>query len=131
MIEPKPQTIKHERGDSKSTKPCIKDYMNYALKDTLDEDTLEIKSKNEFEYNEVTPSISTNNEDLPGIKNVDGKYPCDECDYQADAPAFLKRHKQAKHEGVILDCLFCDQSFSFRSSLIRHQKRIHTKLDSI
>ena len=82
---------------------------------------------NEFEYNDGSP-FTLSNHDLSGIKNGSGKYPCDECEYQADGQVILRRHKQAKHDGVKIDCSFCDRSFSFQSNLNRHHKKVHAEL---
>ena len=58
-----------------------------------------------------------------------GKYPCDECEYNAEYPAVLKNHKQGKHEGIKFPCDFCDQSFSFQSNLNRHKRKAHSEMN--
>jgi hypothetical protein len=95
--------VKPQRGNFKSseepleTRKDLTDADNYALEDALD-----MTSGNEFEHNYGSP-FTLSNHDLSGIKNGSGKYPCDECEYQADGQVILKRHKQAKHEGAKLD----------------------------
>ena len=65
-------------------------------------------------------------QDSPSMKDANGKYPCDECEYQAGKPIEIKRHKLAKRKGLKLSCNFCQQGFSFKSNLIKHQKKIHS-----
>ena len=68
-------------------------------------------------------------EELSSITRENGKLPCDKCEYQADRAFELIRHKQAKHEGVKYQCNFCEQSYSFKSAVNRHQKNAHSNIN--
>ena len=46
------------------------------------------------------------------MKNVTGKFPCEECRYEATRADNLKCHIMAKHKGVKYECPECSKTFS-------------------
>ena len=58
-------------------------------------------------------------------RNADGKFSCDECDYNTNKTWNLEVHKSAKHEGRKFRCDQCHQVFSQKSNLNRHAKLKH------
>ena len=58
-------------------------------------------------------------------KTKDGKYQCQQCDYENNQSSNLKLHVEAKHEGVRYPCDQCDYKATRELSLKRHQEIKH------
>ena len=57
----------------------------------------------------------------------DQKYLCTRCEYFSTTSSNLQIHVMAKHEGIKFECdlVDCDQKFSMKTILTRHQKNKH------
>lgn len=80
--------------------------------------------------NELVNDTNMNNEvatriEIPNNRNENGKYPCDQCDYEATVMGSLKSHVLAKHTSIRFDCDQCDYRATQRGSLKRHKASIH------
>jgi len=64
-------------------------------------------------------------QDMHLSKKLMYSFQCDQCEFAASKPAYLKQHKASKHEGIKLSCDQCDSFFAFPSSLIRHKETKH------
>ena len=53
------------------------------------------------------------------------RYPCDQCDYKATQESNLKKHKKYKHEGVQYPCDQCDYKATQEIHLKRHKEYKH------
>lgn len=53
------------------------------------------------------------------------KFSCDKCPYSSAQAGHLKRHRNAKHEGIRYQCNLCEKSFSIKNVLSRHVESIH------
>ena len=53
------------------------------------------------------------------------RYPCDQCDYKATQEGHLRRHKEIKHEGVRFPCDKCDYKGVTRDALKVHKESKH------
>ena len=57
------------------------------------------------------------------------KYPCEQCDFQANQKASLTRHRQSVHMGRKYTCQECGKQFNVKISLTKHEKQWeHEKL---
>jgi len=63
--------------------------------------------------------------EIPNNKNENGKYPCDQCDYEATVLGSLKSHVLAKHTAIRFECDQCDYRATQKGSLKRHKASIH------
>ena len=61
----------------------------------------------------------------PTRRNVDGKYPCDQCQYKATQQGTLKTHKLSVHKGVKYQCDQCEYKATQTTHLMTHKKSIH------
>ena len=52
-------------------------------------------------------------------------YPCDTCDYVADRPFYLKKHKASQHGQTGLACPKCNFTTDDSKSLSKHVQRVH------
>eukprot|EP00092_Neocalanus_flemingeri_P016415 GFUD01017765.1.p1 GENE.GFUD01017765.1~~GFUD01017765.1.p1 ORF type:complete len:324 (+),score=60.77 GFUD01017765.1:140-1111(+) len=52
-------------------------------------------------------------------------YSCDKCDFNSAHPTSIKRHIQAKHDGIRHKCQVCDFHASQTHDLKRHTSRVH------
>ncbi len=59
-------------------------------------------------------------------RNVDGKYPCDQCQYKATKQDHLKDHKKAKHEDTTHFCDQCNFWTAWPRDLRKHQANKHS-----
>jgi DNA-directed RNA polymerase subunit RPC12/RpoP len=62
-------------------------------------------------------------ESAHGVKQP--KFSCDKCSYSSTQAGHLRRHKNAKHEGIRYQCSLCEKSFSIKDGLTRHVENIH------
>jgi len=53
------------------------------------------------------------------------KFSCDKCSYSSAQAGHLRRHKNAKHEGIRYQCNLCETSFSSKDTLARHVGNKH------
>ena len=53
------------------------------------------------------------------------RYPCNECEFAATAAFVLKRHKESKHEGVRYPCNECEYAGTTKGSLKVHKESKH------
>ena len=53
------------------------------------------------------------------------RYPCDQCEYSATQISHLKRHKKGKHEGIRYPCDQCEYTATRISLLKEHKKAKH------
>jgi len=53
------------------------------------------------------------------------KYSCDKCPYKTKQASHLKRHQNAKHNGIRYECDQCDSTFSIKHALVRHVENKH------
>jgi len=53
------------------------------------------------------------------------KFSCDKCPYSSAQAGHLRRHRNAKHEGIRFQCNLCENSFSIKNTLTRHVENIH------
>ena len=53
------------------------------------------------------------------------KFSCDKCPYNSAQAGHLKRHQNAKHEGIRHQCNLCEKSFSIKDALTRHVESKH------
>ena len=60
-------------------------------------------------------------------KLENGKFPCDQCDYQAKQMGDVRKHILAKHEGKKFECKECKKSFCFKHDLRKHERKFHNK----
>ena len=56
---------------------------------------------------------------------LNGKFPCDRCEYAATELHNLKTHIMSKHEGVRFECGDCKKTFSNQPNLFRHRRSVH------
>ena len=49
------------------------------------------------------------------------RHKCEDCDFSATTPGYLKVHVQSKHEGIRFECTQCKSTFSRKSILNRHK----------
>ena len=61
-------------------------------------------------------------------KLENGKFPCDQCDYQAKQIGDVRKHVLAKHKGIKFECRQCKKLFSFKHDLRKHERRFHNKM---
>jgi len=59
-------------------------------------------------------------DDVSYFQNIDGKFPCGQCNYQAGTKTLLRRHQQNIHQGVKFPCDRCDRKFSSADALRVH-----------
>ena len=59
------------------------------------------------------------------IKDDLPKFPCDKCPYRATQPGHLRRHQDAKHNGIRHKCDLCESTFSIKHTLVRHVESRH------
>jgi len=59
------------------------------------------------------------------IKDDLPRFPCDKCPYRATQPGHLRRHQNAKHNGIRHKCDHCDSTFSIKHTLTRHVESRH------
>ena len=59
------------------------------------------------------------------VVNINGKYSCDQCDYNATRAGHLNRHIQNIHNGVKYACDQCDKQFTLQNKLKIHIQNIH------
>jgi len=64
----------------------------------------------------------------PINKNPEGKFPCNECEYKAQTPGNLKRHRLSKHSGERVPCLLCGKDFASKDGLKVHHQNKHEGL---
>ena len=57
--------------------------------------------------------------------NSNGKFSCDQCDYQTRNKHQLRVHHESFHDGVRYDCQQCDHKATDQSNLRQHIKAIH------
>ena len=55
----------------------------------------------------------------------DGKYQCQQCDYENSRSDNLRRHVETKHEGVRYPCDQCDYKATREDKLKRHKENRH------
>jgi len=53
------------------------------------------------------------------------RYPCDQCEYSATQMSHLNKHKEAKHEGIRYPCDQCKYISAYSADLKRHKKSKH------
>ena len=87
----------------------VEDEMEELLEETSIEPIFEEQSEN------AGKRIKVNAKD-------NGKFPCDECEYQATRISNLRTHKAGKHTGVKFPCNECGKVFRYQSTLIKHTK---------
>ena len=56
---------------------------------------------------------------------TNGKYRCDECEADYNDTRSLRRHKQAKHEGITYSCDDCEAVYTDSSGLRNHKQSKH------
>ena len=54
-----------------------------------------------------------------------GRYPCDQCEFSTQYMANLKKHRQAKHDGVRYQCNLCGHSSTTEFCLRKHKFNKH------
>ena len=59
-------------------------------------------------------------------KDVDGKYPCGQCQYKSTTNQNLQFHIRSQHVGFKIVCEYCDKKFTHPSNLRKHTKTIHS-----
>ena len=57
--------------------------------------------------------------------DVDGKYKCNQCDYQTTHKGHFTRHVESKHEGVKYACDQCDYQSTHKGDLNKHIQSQH------
>ena len=50
------------------------------------------------------------------------RYPCDQCEFSATRMGYLKEHKEAKHEGIRYPCDQCEYRSTEMGALKRHKE---------
>ena len=55
----------------------------------------------------------------------EGKFPCVECEYKAQTPGNLKRHRLSKHSGERVPCNICGKDFASKDGLKVHHQNKH------
>ena len=55
----------------------------------------------------------------------EGKYPCDECDYQGNGKKQLKAHIESIHLNIKYPCEYCEYKATARSGLKEHIRWQH------
>ena len=55
------------------------------------------------------------------------RYPCDQCEFAATSMSNLKVHKEAKHEGIRYPCDECEYITAYAAELKKHKKSKHDK----
>ena len=58
-------------------------------------------------------------------RNNEGKYQCQQCDFEASRPGSLNKHVEIKHEGVRYPCNQCKFKGSTKQILWRHKESKH------
>ena len=58
-------------------------------------------------------------------KNSDGKFVCQDCDYQTTQGGALKHHVESIHEGGRYPCSQCEYKAAFKADLKKHIKKKH------
>ena len=53
------------------------------------------------------------------------RFQCDQCEYAATTSGNLRKHMEAKHEGIRYPCDQCEHAASTASHLRRHKKSRH------
>jgi len=92
----------------------------------------------EDQFDQSTDALTTNKQlegkvvmwnQMPEVPNAlkdnDGKYPCDKCEYKASRQWNLKKHKLSVHEGVKYSCDECDYKATDQSQVKKHKKSKH------
>ena len=64
--------------------------------------------------------ISTNE-----VQNIEGRYPCGQCEYRPSKLDHLNRHIKSIHEGERHPCPQCDYQGTQSASLTHHVKSVH------
>ena len=59
------------------------------------------------------------------VVSVEGKYKCDQCDYQTTRRCNLNEHIQIKHEGIKYACDQCGSKFARQGDLVKHIQARH------
>ena len=55
----------------------------------------------------------------------DGKYQCQQCDYESSESRYLRHHVEAKHEGARYPCEQCEYKATLKGHLKQHVASIH------
>ena len=58
-------------------------------------------------------------------RNNEGKYQCQQCDYETSNSCHFRTHVEAKHEGVRYTCDQCDYKATIEQNLRRHKEIKH------
>ena len=91
-----------------------------------------IKGKDNFkrhntEVHDIEDKLNLNMVEVPVYL-----YQCDECQFKSKRKYDLKIHKEHKHSPgvtIIFACGYCSKTFSYKSSLNFHIKKIHTEVE--
>jgi len=99
-----------------------------TMKDTLDAEvvnTENVTGSHTSELSPITVDAPQDNQKTKYVPKDDGRYACENCDYQTKYLYHLKRHNTGKHSGVKFACDQCDLQFSFRTNLHTHRQSKH------
>ena len=55
-------------------------------------------------------------------RNSQGKYQCQQCDYEANYSGNLRTHVEVKHEGVRYPCSHCKYKATVKCDIKKHMK---------
>ena len=124
---------------NENRKPVPDHYEDYKDLITSDEVNLEreldlVNHDSETSVGEFSPQFYNEQQEQPRYletqksyfdRNNDGKYSCDECDFQTKNVSNLRIHKTGKHDGIKFECDQCDRQFSTKTNLQTHKYSKH------
>ena len=85
-----------------------------------------IEENNKKEELQTVKKCRSSRKILKPVNNINNKYPCNECDYQAKQRGNLQAHIRSKHEGIRYNCNQCDYQATTQGHLQSHIEAKHS-----
>jgi len=119
----------HEDADSQEA-VSTKNMPDLYKDDKIIAETINAKCEPQQAYLQVYDPVTGERGIKPAnvnnaIKDDMPKFSCDRCPYKTKQASHLKRHQNAKHNGIRYKCDQCDGTFSIKHTLVRHVESKH------